>query len=266
VSKKILIVEDEPDIRAALVAWLEDEDFEVAEATYGVDGLSVFKEFLPDLALLDMNMPGLSGIELCTVLRQFTEVPLIMFTAAGDLDGVQEAIAQGATDFVLKDTGFDELVKRITEHLSVERNGISEDELGEAYPAQVMKTPEVQSGGTGQTLEVNSDDGAAASANATSNDLWTWSGDYFGFRDGQNLWTREGRHVGRFRRDEVFRPDGLYLGDLVKGCLIVDWHKTPRRASSFTPSDDRGGIRQFADRDPFDMLIGFKDFPGPDEV
>ena len=61
-SKKILIVEDDSDIRAALVAWLEDEDFEVAEATDGVDGIAEFKRFQPDLALLAMNMPGLNGI------------------------------------------------------------------------------------------------------------------------------------------------------------------------------------------------------------
>ena len=119
--KKILVVEDDSSIREALVEWLEDEDFEVAEASDGVDGLAEFKRFQPDLALLDMNIPGLSGIELCAALRQITQVPLIMFTAAGDLEGVQEAIARGATDFVHKDTGFDELVNRISAHLNVER-------------------------------------------------------------------------------------------------------------------------------------------------
>lgn len=265
-AKKILIVEDESDIRAALIAWLEDEDFEVAEASDGVDGLAVFKEFQPDLALLDMNMPGLSGIELCTVLRQITDVPLIMFTAAGDLDGVQEAIAQGATDFVLKDTGFDELVSRISDHLDVERHGISKNEMEEAYPAQVMKVPENQSGGVGRTLDIDSASRPRTPESPTADDLWTWGGDYFGFRDGQNLWTHDGLHVGRFWRNEIFRPDGLYMGDLIQGRLVVDWSKTARRASSFTPSDHRGGRQLFAEREPFDMLSGFKDFPGPDQL
>ncbi|MCZ6538549.1 MAG: response regulator [Chloroflexi bacterium] len=266
-SKKILIVEDESDIRAALVAWLEDEDFEVAEAADGIDGLAEFKRFQPDLALIDMNMPGLNGTELCTVLRQFTEVPLIMFTAAGDLDAVQEAIAQGATDFVLKDTGFDELVNRISGLLSVERQSISKAELEDAHPAQLLKTPESQTVGTERTLEINPADGSRAPENPSTADLWTWGGEYFGFRDGENLWTNEGRHVGRVRRnDEVFRPNGAYMGDLIQGRLIVDWRKTARRASSFTPSDDRGGHTGFANREPLDMLIGFKDFPGPDEV
>ncbi|TDI92974.1 MAG: response regulator [Chloroflexi bacterium] len=265
-SKKILIVEDDSDIRAALVAWLEDEDFEVAEATDGVDGLAEFKRFQPDLALLDMNMPGLNGIELCTVLRQITDVPLIMFTAAGDLDAVEEAIARGATDFVLKDTGFDELVNRISGHLNIERQNISKAEFDDAYPAQVVKTPEPQSGGIGQTIELDAADGPGTPESPFAGDLWTWSGDYFGFRDGQNLWTYEGRHVGRFRRDEIFRPDGLYMGDLVDGRLVVDWHKTARRASSFTPSENRGGHTHFADREPFDMMLGYKDFPGPDQI
>ena len=219
--KKILIVEDDFEIRVALVAWLEDEDFEVAEATDGVDGLEKFKRFQPDLALLDMNMPGLNGIELCTVLRQITDVPLIMFTAAGDLDAVEEAIARGATDFVLKDTGFDELVDRISEHLSVERQHVSKAELEDAYPSQLLKTPETQSVGIGRTIEIDPADGSRTPENLSTSDLWTWGGDYFGFRDGQNLWTHEGRHVGRFRRDEVFRPDGLYMGDLVKLLRII---------------------------------------------
>ena len=64
-SKKILIVEDESDIRAALVAWLEDEEYEVAESSNGIDGLAEFERFHLDLALLDMNLPGASGIDLC---------------------------------------------------------------------------------------------------------------------------------------------------------------------------------------------------------
>ena len=265
VAKKILIVEDESDIRAALTAWLEDEDFEVAEATDGVDGLAVFKTFQPDLALLDMNMPGLSGIELCTVLRQITDVPLIMFTAAGDLDAVQEAIAQGATDFVLKDTGFDELVSRISDHLHVERHSISKTELKDAFPAQVMKEPEKQMGVAGRIVDIDSASHGHSPDTPSANDLWTWGGDHFGFKDGQNLWTYEGRHVGRFRRTEVFHPDGAYMGDVIQGRLVVVWSKSARRASSFTPSENRAGTKRFAGREPYDMLSGFKDFPDPEK-
>jgi len=264
VSKKILVVEDEIDIRAALVAWLEDEDFDVAEASDGIAGREEFDRFHPDIALLDMNMPGMNGIELCRSLRKVTQIPLIMFTAAADLDDVQKAISEGATDFVLKDTGLDELVRRITEHLHVERHSISKSELRAPIPAQIIHPIEPQSEGIGGTLTIGAD-GTAKTEQASPSDLWTWGGDYFGFRDGVNLWTYDGRHVGRFRRDEVFRKDGSYMGDLMHGRLVIEWHKTGRRASSFSPSDNRGGHRHFSEREPFDMLDGFKDFPTPDE-
>ncbi len=266
VSKKILIVEDESDIRAVLVAWLEAEEFEVTEASNGIEGLAEFERVHPDLALLDLKLPGMSGLELCRNIRQVSRIPLVMFSAVDDAEKVQEAIAHGATDFVLKNTGFDELMRRISQHLSVERVNISKDELEDAYPARLIKAPDTQSSGVGRTLEVGATDGPVAPETPSADDLWTWAGEYFGFRDGQNLWTLKGRHVGRFRRDEVFRSNGLYVGDLVQGRLVVDWHKTARRASSFTPSEDRGGCKRYSDREPFDMMIGFKDFPDSDQI
>ena len=263
-SKKILIVEDEADIRAVLTAWLEDEDFEVAEASDGIAGREEFDRFQPDLALLDMNMPGMDGVELCKSLRKVTDIPLIMFTAAADLEAVHAAIAEGATDFILKDSGFDELVNRITEHLNVERHSISDAELGESIPSQLVSPTESQTSGIEGTLRID-ESGAQLAENPSADDLWTWGGDYFGFRDDENLWTYNGRHVGRFRRDEVFRADGSYMGDAKHGRLVIDWRKTARRASSFTPSASRGGHRRFSDREPFDMMDGFKDFPNPDQ-
>lgn len=267
VSKKILIVEDESDIRAALVAWLEDEEFEVAEASNGIDGLAEFERFHPDLALLDMNMPGMSGVELCRSIRQVSRIPLVMFTAVADVDEVQAAIDVGATDFVLKHSGFDELVDRISEHLDVERHRISKAELDEAFPELAVMVPDASPGGAGRTIEADSAGDPHSSENPTTDDLWNWEGEYFGFREDGNLWTHDGRHVGRFRRDEeIFRPDGVYMGELFEGRLVVDWHKTARRASSFTPSVNRGGHTRFADREPFDMMLGYKDFPGPDQI
>jgi CheY-like chemotaxis protein len=266
VSKKILIVEDESDIRAALVAWLEDEEYEVAQSSNGIDGLAEFERFHPDLALLDMNLPGASGIDLCRRIRQVSSVPLVMFTAVADMEEVQAAIDVGATDFVLKHSGFDELLDRISEHLHVERQHISRTEFDDSYPAQLLTTPETQTADQEGTFEIYPADGSGKPQRPTTADLWTWGGFYFGFREGQNLWTYGGRHVGRFTRDDIIRPDGLYMGGVVDGRLIVDWHKTARRASSFTPSANRGGHSRFADREPFDMLMGYKEFPGPDEV
>jgi CheY-like chemotaxis protein len=266
VPLKILIVEDESDIRAALVAWLEDEEFEVAEASDGIEGLAEFERFHPDLALLDMNLPGLSGIELCHRIRQVSKIPLIMFTAAADVEEVRKAIAVGATDFVLKHTGFDELLNRISVHLHVARHHISGDELEEGYSAQVLRTPELHPDEVPPHYVVDGTGDSHVTEHPTKDDLWTWSGDYFGFREGENLWTFDGRHVGRFRRHEIYRANGAYMGDLVEGRLVSDWHKAGRRASSFTVSDNRHDHRFFADRAPFDMLVGCRDFPSGDEV
>ncbi|MBT3995670.1 MAG: response regulator [Chloroflexi bacterium] len=260
-SKKILIVEDEADIRAALSAWFEGEGFEIAEADNGIAGLAEFERTQPDIALLDMNMPGMTGVELCTEIRKFSRTPLVMFTADADANEVQTAIVEGATDWVLKQGGFDALIDRITAHLSVERQSTSVAELGEAASAHVLAASSQHVDGVEHFVPVDPD-GLVASESPSDDDLWTWGGEYFGFRDGADLWTFEGKHVGRIRRGtEIYRTDGRYMGDVVDGRLIVDWHKTARRASSFTPSGDRSVNRTFGDREPFDMQIGFKDFP-----
>lgn len=264
--KKILIVDDEVDIRAALTAWFEEEGFEITEADNGIEGLLEFERFHPDLALLDMNMPGMNGVELCSRIREISRVPLVMFTAAADADEVHAAIEEGATDWILKRNGFDALIARITEHLNVERRSISEADFDEPASAQVLAPPDGDISGSVQSVDIN-EAGGFDTDSPSADDLWTWSGEYFGFREGAELWTYDGRHVGRFRRDaEVFRPDGLYMGVVMEGRLVVDWHRTARRASSFTPSESRTGHRRFADRSPFDMQIGFKDFPSPDSA
>ncbi|MEE8046472.1 MAG: response regulator [Dehalococcoidia bacterium] len=259
--KKILIVEDEADIRVALVAWFEDEGYEIFEADNGIAGLLEFEQCQPDLALLDMNMPGMTGTELCRRIREFSRVPLVMFTAAADVEEVQAAINEGATDWVLKHSGFDTLLDRIAGHLNVERDSISKADLQEAIPARMLSPPEPQLSGFEKTVEVGSKGGLNIEL-STLDDLWTWSGEYFGFRDGSDLWTYNGHHVGRFRREsEVYGPDGLYLGDVIDGRLVIDWHKTARRASSFTPHGNQAPRRVFNDREPLDIGIGFKDFP-----
>jgi CheY-like chemotaxis protein len=267
VSKKILIVEDEFDIRVALVAWLEDEEFEVSEAGDGFAGLQEFERVHPDLVLLDMNMPGMNGVELCRNIRQVSEIPIVMFVSAADAGEVQKAIAVGATDIVLKHTGFDVLVDRISHHLHVKRHSISESELEEAMPAQALTLPESPSDEMDSVTEVDSEGVLRAPEHPGRDDLWTWNGEYFGFREGRDLWTHDGRHVGRFRQvDEVYRCDGTYMGDVIDGRLIVDWNKMARRASSFNSSDNRVGHERFADREAFNMMVGYKDFPGPEEV
>jgi hypothetical protein len=94
--------------------------------------------------------------------------------------------------------------------------------------------------------------------------LWTWGGTSFGYRDGGNLWTHDGRNVGRFYEDEVYGPDGSYLGELRnKNRLITHTSKKHRRKPSFSPLSRRVGYVPYVDYVGYVMYVGYEDFPGP---
>jgi hypothetical protein len=92
--------------------------------------------------------------------------------------------------------------------------------------------------------------------------LWKWGGEYFGYRDGDNLWTHDGRHVGRFRGDLIFGPNGRYLGELRNSNrLITNRSRSSRRGSSFTPYASRVGRVPYVNYVGYVMLAGYDDFP-----
>lgn len=116
-SAKILIAEDAVDLRDALVEVLLDLDYTVQAARDGYEAVTMFPEFQPDLAILDMRMPMMNGADVCAVIRKTSDIPIIMFTSANDVADVNGAILKGATDFVLKTTGMDDLANRVEAHL-----------------------------------------------------------------------------------------------------------------------------------------------------
>jgi CheY-like chemotaxis protein len=82
-ARKILVIDDEPDVVSYLSAFLEDEGFHVLEAGNGPDGLTLAREQAPDLITLDITMPGMSGIEVLTTLRRdegLSRIPVIIIT------------------------------------------------------------------------------------------------------------------------------------------------------------------------------------------
>ncbi|AFT90046.1 hypothetical protein [Paraburkholderia phenoliruptrix] len=94
--------------------------------------------------------------------------------------------------------------------------------------------------------------------------LWTWSGTYFGYREGDNLWTYDGRHVGRFTGTDVFACDGAYLGELIgDNRLITDRAKLGWRQDGFTPFETRIVYACCADYIGYEMDAGYEDFPAP---
>lgn len=100
---KILVVDDESSITTFLKQHLEREAYEVVTAETGEDGLDVYKAELPDIILLDINLPGISGIETLEALRKISEdVIVIIISAHGDIETAVKAIKLGAYDFVEK--------------------------------------------------------------------------------------------------------------------------------------------------------------------
>ena len=113
----ILVVEDSSEIRMALQIALEGQGYRVSLAADGREGIRVFRELKPDLVLLDVRMPKLSGIDVCTLIRNESMTPVIMFSGVDERADVLLAIQRGANDYVLKDTGFRELIGRVSKHL-----------------------------------------------------------------------------------------------------------------------------------------------------
>src|SRR5579863_1025299 len=110
---KVLVVDDDPQIRRVLKVILTGERYELEEARSGESALLRFREFLPDLVLLDVNMPGLGGVETCRAIREASDVPIIILSvrqAEGDKVALLDA---GADDYVTKPFGKKEILARI---------------------------------------------------------------------------------------------------------------------------------------------------------
>jgi two-component system KDP operon response regulator KdpE len=110
---KILVVDDEPQIRRMMRATLTSSGHQVDEARTGEEALEKFREFLPDLVLLDLNMPGMGGVEACKSIRAGSDVPIIILTVRNTEKEKVEALDAGADDYVSKPFGMQELLARI---------------------------------------------------------------------------------------------------------------------------------------------------------
>ena len=112
-AARILVIDDEPHIRRLMRLALTAQSFEVVDARSGEEGLRKFAEWLPDLVLLDLNMPGLGGLDTCRAIRAGSEVPIIVLTVRSAEEDKVEALDAGADDYVTKPFGTKELMARI---------------------------------------------------------------------------------------------------------------------------------------------------------
>ncbi len=109
----VLVVEDEASFVEALTIGLRREGFDVVVATDGAQALDMFDETAPDLVLLDVMLPRISGIDVCRQLRKKTQVPIIMVTAKGAEIDTVVGLEVGADDYVTKPYRLRELVARM---------------------------------------------------------------------------------------------------------------------------------------------------------
>ncbi|MBS1332164.1 MAG: response regulator transcription factor [Christensenellaceae bacterium] len=118
---KILIVEDEVKIARFVTLELEHEGYEVKAAHDGRTGLGLCESWQPDLMILDLMLPELSGIEVCRRLRQTSDVPIIMLTAKDDVSDKVMGLDMGADDYMTKPFAIEELLARIRVNLKKHR-------------------------------------------------------------------------------------------------------------------------------------------------
>src|SRR6185436_7177969 len=111
----ILAVDDEPSTLAVIERALANQGLEVRSSASGADALErIRKEGLPHLAVIDLLMPGMNGIELCNALKSFSDVPLVILTAVGTKDTLIDAIERFAEDYIVKPFDPRELAARVT--------------------------------------------------------------------------------------------------------------------------------------------------------
>ena len=110
---RILVVDDELSIIKLLRANLEAEGFEVLMAMDGAQALQTFETELPDLVILDIMMPRMDGFEVCRRIREWSQIPVIMLSARGDMHDKVKCLDLGADDYITKPFGKGELTARV---------------------------------------------------------------------------------------------------------------------------------------------------------
>jgi two-component system, OmpR family, KDP operon response regulator KdpE len=114
---RILVVDDETQISRVLKTTLNSQGYEVKTASNGEAGFDAIGDWLPDLLITDLSMPGMSGIELCRAVRERSNIPIIVLSVRGEEKTKIEALDAGADDYVTKPFSVNELLARVRANL-----------------------------------------------------------------------------------------------------------------------------------------------------
>ncbi len=114
-NKKILVVDDSSSNVLLLQSFLEEEGYEIEIASSGKEAISLVASFKPDIILLDLMMPGLSGLDVME--RIGTDIPVIMISANKDPNLVKEAEQHGIKSYIQKPIDFDEILTEIGKYI-----------------------------------------------------------------------------------------------------------------------------------------------------
>ncbi len=133
--KKILVVEDEKKMVTVMRAYLEQAGFEVVTTNDGLQALTVFRHDKPNLVLLDLNLPGMDGLDVARTLRKESTVPIIMVTARAEETDRLIGLELGADDYILKPFSPREVVARV--------RAVLRRTEGEVAPAEFLRAGEM---------------------------------------------------------------------------------------------------------------------------
>ena len=111
--RKVLVVDDDESVRGMLEAWLYDAGYAVESAANGDAGLGLLREQAPDVLITDILMPAMDGYEFCRLVRETSEVPILVYTSVPENEGKAASLKAGANDYAVKNTSMKAILDRI---------------------------------------------------------------------------------------------------------------------------------------------------------
>lgn len=153
-SPRVLVVEDEPSFVEALSAGLRREGFALDVARDGREALERFRACEPDLVLLDVMLPRLSGLDVCREIRSFSNVPIVMVSAKGEEIDTVVGLEVGADDYVPKPYRFRELVARMRAALRRAQLQAAQSGLAEVDSGRPLEVGDVSVDAQGHEVRV----------------------------------------------------------------------------------------------------------------